>query len=76
MLTCECGEKLILLGRQDDWHSEGHTSFRCGGCEASLQLAVRAEEQEEPEISGEPEASDGGFDIRDYLRQLRGASRG
>ena len=28
-LECECGERLVLLGREDDWYLEGHPVFEC-----------------------------------------------
>jgi hypothetical protein len=28
-LECECGGRLVLLGREDDWYLEGHTLFEC-----------------------------------------------
>jgi predicted RNA-binding Zn-ribbon protein involved in translation (DUF1610 family) len=40
VLECgKCGEKVILLGRKEDWHSEGRTAFECGDCGATLVLA-------------------------------------
>ena len=44
VLECECGEKLVLLGREDDWRSE-RTVFECGGCRQELTLADRTEEE-------------------------------
>ena len=30
VLKCrQCGEMLVLLGRVEDWHSEGRTIFEC-----------------------------------------------
>jgi hypothetical protein len=29
VLECRCGEMMILLGHEEDWHSEGHTIFEC-----------------------------------------------
>jgi hypothetical protein len=29
VLGCECGEKLVLLGYEEDWHLEGRTAFEC-----------------------------------------------
>jgi hypothetical protein len=37
ILECNCGERLILLGHEDDWRSE-RTVFRCE-CGQSLTLA-------------------------------------
>ena len=38
VLDCRCGEKLILLGRKEDWNREGRTDFECGGCRGKLYL--------------------------------------
>ncbi len=38
-----CGERVVLLGREDDWHSEGRSSFACE-CGAKLTLADRVRE--------------------------------
>ena len=44
VLGCEaCGERVVLLGREDDWYSEGHGSFACE-CGATLTLADRIRE--------------------------------
>ena len=41
VLGCEsCGEQVVLLGREDDWYSEGRTVFECE-CGAKLALADR-----------------------------------
>jgi hypothetical protein len=46
VLRCgTCGEHLVLLGREDDWRSEGRTAFTCG-CGARLTLADRVGEGE------------------------------
>ena len=29
VLECGCGERLVLLGREEDWYSEGRTTFEC-----------------------------------------------
>ncbi len=44
VLGCECGEKMVLLGREEDWRSE-RTVFECGGCGQELTLAARADEK-------------------------------
>ena len=36
-LGCECGERLTLLGLEEDWHSEKRTEFECS-CGKSLSL--------------------------------------
>jgi len=43
ILECRCGERLVLLGLEDDWHSE-KTALECN-CGAQLTLADRVEEQ-------------------------------
>ena len=41
VLGCgSCGERVVLLGREGDWHSEGRGTFACG-CGAELTLADR-----------------------------------
>jgi hypothetical protein len=42
VLECGCGERLVLLGREDDWYSEGRDAFECG-CGEKLTLADRIE---------------------------------
>ena len=45
VLACDaCGEKLVLLGREEDWLAEGVTSFDCE-CGEALTLADRADEE-------------------------------
>jgi hypothetical protein len=45
VLACgKCGEKLILLGFEDDWHSEEHTIFECE-CGERLSLTSRGAEK-------------------------------
>ena len=38
VLECRCGEKLILLGPEEDWRKEEHTVFTCSGCGGTLFL--------------------------------------
>ena len=38
-----CGERIVLLSREDDWYSEGRTVFACE-CGARLTLADRVGE--------------------------------
>ncbi len=41
VLECKkCGERVILLGRAEDWHQEGGTSIGCSGCGEKLNLSV------------------------------------
>ncbi len=41
VLECQCGEKLLLLGRKSDWHSEGRKVFECVECGNKLSLKDR-----------------------------------
>ena len=41
VLECRCGEKLLLLGRESDWRSEGRTTFESGWCGKILSLKDR-----------------------------------
>jgi hypothetical protein len=44
VLECaSCGERLVLLGREEDWSSEGRGAFACE-CGAELTLADRVGE--------------------------------
>jgi hypothetical protein len=42
VLECKCGERLVLLGREDDWYAEGRNTFACE-CGKELTLAARVE---------------------------------
>ena len=42
LLECRCGERIVLLGLEEDWRSE-RTIFDCN-CGARLTLADRVEE--------------------------------
>ena len=37
VIDCECGEKMILLGKEDDWRW-GNALLECGGCEDRFML--------------------------------------
>ncbi len=51
VLECErCKERLVLLGPEEDWRSEGRTSFGCGGCGEELALADRPLEHEPDDV--------------------------
>ncbi len=43
-LECECGERIILLGLEEDWHAEKKTSFECQ-CGEKLTFADCADEE-------------------------------
>ena len=44
VLECECGERLILLGLEEDWRSEERTDFECS-CGKGLTLSERLNEE-------------------------------
>ena len=44
VLECGCGERLILLGLEQDWRSEERTDFECE-CGQVLTLANRLNEE-------------------------------
>ena len=43
ILECGCGERLILLGLEEDWRSEQRTEFECS-CGKGLNLSERLNE--------------------------------
>ena len=59
ILKCKrCGERLILLGLEDDWSSEGRTTFECE-CGERVTFADRLDEEARA--------------TTELLRRLRGA---
>ena len=59
ILECDrCGERLILLGLEDDWSSEGRTTFECE-CGKMLTFADSLDEE--------------ALATTELLRRLRGA---
>ena len=43
VLECGCGERLVLLGRDDDWYSHERLTLRCV-CGEQLTLTNRLNE--------------------------------
>ncbi len=41
---CSCGERIIILGLNEDWFSEHRANFECG-CGQLLTLANRLKEE-------------------------------
>ena len=70
-LRCRCGGGLLLLGREEDWYSEGRTAFECAECAMTLTLADRLDEDEVPPLIGDPDEADAS--VRDLIRGLRAA---
>ena len=53
VLACRgCGERLLLLGQEDDWAGEGRLAFRCAGCGGEVGLAARVKEAASEEGGG------------------------
>lgn len=67
VLECECGERLVLLGLEDDWYSELRTVFQCE-CGEQLTLANRLDEEGLTLVDTSDEAAHG---VRELLRSLR-----
>ena len=67
ILECKCGERLVLLGREDDWYSEGRAVFECE-CGNKLTLAHRSYEEELDLVDGLDKGATG---VRELLRSLR-----
>jgi hypothetical protein len=43
VLECKCGERIVLLGEEDDWYVEKRLTFACE-CGERLTLANRLNE--------------------------------
>ncbi len=79
VLGCRCGESLILLGREEDWYSEGRTTFECHQCRGPLSLTDMLDEGRGPNLIGYSDMSRG-FDeedmsVRDLLRSLKASGQ-
>jgi hypothetical protein len=35
-----CGERLVLLGLEEDWYTEGRTAFKCGECGGQILRVI------------------------------------
>jgi hypothetical protein len=73
VLSCSCGEKLILLGREEDWYSEGRTTFVCHQCGATISLANLLDEGRGPALIGDFDEE--AMSVRDLIRSLRAAGQ-
>ena len=67
ILKCTCGERLVLLGLEEDWFSEGHTSFECE-CGKRPTLADRFYAEESTLAEGFDEEA---RNVRDLLRGFK-----
>ena len=73
-----CRESLILLGCEDDWYSEGRTTFECHQCGGTISLANNLDGGQGPDLIGNPPV--GGFDeenisVRDLIRSLKASGQ-
>jgi len=79
VLNCSCGEKLILLGREEDWYSEGRTTFECHQCGGAISLANLGDLLDEgrgPVFTGDSDSGgidEEGMSVKDLIRSLRNA---
>jgi hypothetical protein len=67
VLECRCGERLVLLGLEEDWYSELRTVFECE-CGEELTLADRLDEEGLTLVDSSDQAAIG---VRELLRNLR-----
>jgi hypothetical protein len=79
VLGCQCGGNLILLGREEDWYSEGRTTFECHQCGGPLSLADMLDEGRGPNLTGSSDTSRG-FDeeemsVRELIRSLKASGQ-
>jgi hypothetical protein len=79
VLGCQCGEILILLGREEDWYSEGRTTFECYRCGEAVSLADGLNEGRGPDLIVGSHI-DKGFDeenmsVRDLIRSLKASGQ-
>ena len=68
VLECHCGERLVLLGQEEDWYSE-RTIFRCE-CGQSLTFAANHLAEEALGLGKLLRSlREEGPDLRDHLHQ-------
>lgn len=67
VLECECGERLVLLGLEGDWRSEGRTIF---DCECGRELTI-ADDFIEVGATPDEELDEETRGMRELLRSLR-----
>ena len=67
LLECDCGERLVLLGLEEDWYSELRTLFECE-CGERLTLADRLDEEGLTLVDSSDAEMSG---VRELLRGLR-----
>jgi hypothetical protein len=78
VLGCRCGESLILLGREEDWYSEGRTAFECYQCGGAISLADSLDEGRGPDLIGDSHirgVDEENMSVRDLIRSLRASGQ-
>jgi hypothetical protein len=82
VLRCRrCRESLILLGCEEDWYSEGRTTFECHQCGGEISLPNNLDGGQGPDLIDNPPV--GGFDeenisvrgVRDLIRNLKASGQ-
>ena len=73
VLACRCGESLILIGREEDWYSEGRTTFECYRCGGSISLVDMLDEGRGPNLIGYSDEED--MSVRDLIRSLKASGQ-
>ena len=71
-------ESLILLGCEEDWYSEGRTTFECHQCGEAISLANDLAGGRGPDLIGDFDTR--GFDeenmsVRDLIRSLKASGQ-
>ncbi len=66
ILGCRCGERIILIGLEEDWYLEGHTVFEC---ECGEEITLADSLYEDP-VSDE-DLDEEALGVRELLRSLR-----
>ena len=79
VLACRCGENLVLLGREEDWYSEGHTTFECHQCGGPLSLADMVDEGRGPNLIGYSDVNrdfdEEDMSVRALIRSLKASGQ-
>ena len=79
VLGCrQCRERLILLGREEDWYSEARTTFECYQCGGAISLANNLDGGRGPDLIGNSDIR--GFEeenisVRDLIRSLKASGQ-
>jgi hypothetical protein len=79
VLSCRCGESLILLGREEDWYSVGRTTFEYYQCGGPISLADMLDEGRGPNLIGGSDMSrsldEEDMSVRDLIRSLKASGQ-